>query len=77
MTVKIDISKSLAVNTLFAACLAAALQFSAAAQTASGKSVNLSGTWELHFDSMNVPPAALAPARAPRIFTSPSGAARK
>ena len=64
MTAEINISKALTANRLFAVCLAAALQFSAAAQTAPGKPVNLSGTWELHFDSMNVPPAALAPALA-------------
>jgi hypothetical protein len=32
------------------------------AQTAPAPPVNLSGMWELHFDSMNVPPAALVPA---------------
>jgi hypothetical protein len=44
------------------ALLAAVFSLSASAQTAPGKPVTLSGMWELHFDSMNVPPAALVPA---------------
>jgi hypothetical protein len=47
---------------LLAAALAAGFSVPAAAQTASGHQANLSGMWELRFDSMNVPPAALVPA---------------
>jgi len=52
-----------------AACMLGLCAMSAVAQTAahtaeSGKAPNLSGFWELHFDSMNVPPAALTPALA-------------
>jgi hypothetical protein len=40
-------------------CLAAVFNISAAAQTAPVPAANLSGIWELRFDSLNVPPAAL------------------
>jgi hypothetical protein len=40
----------------------AVFTISAPAQTASGQPANLSGMWELRFDSMNIPPAALVPA---------------
>lgn len=49
-------------SELLAAALAAVFSFSAAAQTAPGQPANLSGMWELRFDSMNVPPATLVPA---------------
>jgi hypothetical protein len=51
--------------TVFASgilCLTAVFNISAAAQTAPAPAVNLSGMWELRFDSMNVPPAVLVPA---------------
>lgn len=50
-------------NALLAAGLAVVvLSLPAMAQTPPAKPVNLSGMWELRFDSMNVLPAALLPA---------------
>src|SRR5208283_832586 len=61
-------ARSLPRNTQLAAGLLLLSGVSALAQTlahgaTSGKTTpNLSGYWELHFDSMNVPPAQLTPA---------------
>ena len=43
-------------------CLAAVFNIAAFAQTTPAPPVNISGMWELRFDSMNVPPASLLPA---------------
>jgi len=68
MTTEYKSAWSLRSGTLLAAGLLLLASVSATAQTAahrgtSGKATpNLSGFWELHFDSMNVPPARLQPA---------------
>jgi len=56
-------------HALGTVCMLALCSIAAGAQTAAhaaetGKEANLSGLWELHFDSLNVPPAALTPALA-------------
>src|SRR5579871_6894840 len=59
-----DLFRAAAGGAVNAACLLAVLGFcgTAARGAELGQSPNLSGFWELHFDSINAPPAALTPA---------------